>query len=226
MCGRVVWVWDAATGELVAKYVDPAQLDPETVQIMEKNRYNVPPASHLPFITGEADAEEVRIARWGVPIPKRPNGVFNTRIEGAYESPMWRAMIGRYHGLLPVKGFYEWRRGDKAPHFIQRADGQPMLLAAILGRRPVESEPQLCASIITCEPNETVARLHDRMPVIIEPDDAQDWLHPQTLGQEGVLRLARPAGDVLTMHRVTRDVNNTRNDRPDLIEPKEATLPR
>lgn len=218
MCGRVVYVWDAKTGRLIAKYDDGALDDPKRRHVLEKKRYNVPPASHLPFIVGRNGATRVEVARWGFPIPKRPNGVFNTRIETAAESPMWKGLLGKSHALLAARGFYEWRHdGREEPYFLHRSDGEPMLLAALVGVRRVEGNARLCASIVTCGPNPLVAALHDRMPVIVEEADAEGWLHPEA---DNWLDLARPAADgTLAMHEVSPDVNSTKNDRPDLAEP-------
>jgi putative SOS response-associated peptidase YedK len=221
LCGRVVWVWDAKTGMLIAKYDDHALDDPEIRHVLEKMRYNVPPASHLPVIQGIDGATRVTIARWGFPIRERPNGVFNTRIDNALESPLWRDVIGQSHCIFPVRGFYEWKRTARVnvPHYIHRQDDEPMLLAGLIGKRTVGDEHKWCASIVTCPPNALVAQLHDRMPVVLEPEAADEWLHPERIGVEGAMKLAAPAGDVLAMHEVTPDVNDTDNDAPHLREP-------
>lgn len=224
MCGRIVYVWDPKTKELVKKLVDDWDQDDEVVGVLQKRRYNVPPASHLPVVSGPDGARSIEVARWGFPIPQRPNGVFNTRMDRAFESAMWSTLIGKSHCLFPVKGFYEWRRDGKrkTPYFIHRADGETMLLAGLIGWRTWKDETLRCASVLTCEPNDLMAKVHDRMPVIIETGDAPDWL---AAGDVMARRLAVPAGDVLAMHQVSDDVNSTDNDRPDLPEPiGQATL--
>lgn len=223
MCGRIVWVWDDATGKLVKKIDEGALDDAKIRHILEKERYNIPPSSHLPVFAWHEDHAKVEIVRWGFPIPARPNGVFNTRIETAAESSMWRGMFGKSHCVFPVKGFYEWnQKGTKRAHFIQRKDGQPMLLAGVLGRRDVQGESELCASIITCKPNALLARVHDRMPVILEVTDLTKWL--AATGVEAALDLTVPAGDVLTMHVVSSEANSTQNDGPHLIKPIQRGL--
>jgi putative SOS response-associated peptidase YedK len=221
VAGRVVYVWDERTGALVVKYDDHAMKDEKVRHVLEKKRYNVPPASHLPILVGEGTGTKVRVARWGFPIPQRPNGVFNARIENVASSPMWKGLFGKSHGLFFLHGFYEWSdKGRKEPYFIHRNDGELLLLAALVGTRAIEGEPRLCASIITCEPNPQVGRIHDRMPVVIEEKDAASWLHPETAGLKQCMDLARPAGDgVLAFHEVGPDVNSFKNDRPDLMQP-------
>ena len=214
MCGRIVWVWDPITGEMLRKIVDDPEQDPDVVHVLHKQRYNVPPASHVPVIDGRG-APRMAVARWGFPIPQRPNGVFNTRIETAAESPMWRGLIGKSHCLFPVAGFYEWRRSGKqrVPFYIHRADGRPLLLGGLVQDRRVDGMGTTCASIVTCAPNAMMATVHDRMPVVVEEADAAAWLAGNAFD------LAVPAGDVLIKHQVGPDVGDTKNDRPELMQP-------
>ena len=219
MCGRIVWIWDAATGRLLRKIVDDPERDPAVDHVLRKRRYNVPPASHLPVIDGRG-APQMTVAKWGFPIPQRPNGVFNTRIETALESPMWRGLVGQSHCLWPVAGFYEWHRGRRrTPFFIHRADGDPMLIAGVIQDRAWQGEAKTFGSMLTCAPNAVMVGVHDRMPVVVEPDDARAWLDADV---DTALRLAVPAADdVLTMHRVGPDVGDTKNDHAELMEPVE-----
>ncbi len=222
MCGRVVWLWDPQTGMLIRRFDDEALDDPDVRHVMERNRYNVPPASHLPVIAGRGDRDKVEIARWGFPIPERPNGVFNTRIEKAFTSPMWGGLIAQHHCVFPVKGFYEWKRQGKVktPFFIARADGEVMLLGGLIGRRTWKGESLLCGSIVTCAPNEAMAEVHDRMPIVLTEDEAREWLHPDRAGVERVRELASPReGVALEVREVGARVNATVNDEPSLMEP-------
>lgn len=222
MCGRVVWVWDPATGELVARYDDQALEDPELARLLQLQRYNVPPTSTLPFILAAEGGTHVKAARWGFPVPGAPGGAFNTRVEAARSSPLWRTLLGSHHALLPVKGFYEWRRAGstRTPFFVHRADGAPMLLASLWGLREVDGEARTCASVVTCPANAAVAAVHDRMPVVLEAAEADAWLHPGDHGVEELLALADPAPeDILAMHPVSTAVNRTENDSPDLMKP-------
>ena len=72
--------------------------------------------------------------------------------------------------------------------------------------------------MLTCAPNDVMASVHNRMPVIIETENAVAWLHADAAT---AFDLAVPAGDVLTMHQVGPDVGDTKNDRPNLMEPVE-----
>ena len=214
------YTWDPKTQAMLSRISDVPfdDLDERTRHVLDKFRYNCPPASHLPVVTQVDGQAQVVVARWGFPMPKRWNGVFNTRVENV-DSPLWRSMWGASHGVFVVRGFYEWQGPKKVPQFLHRADGEPMALAALVGERQVQGEAKTCFSILTCPPNQVVAPVHDRMPIILEPDAARAWLAADA---DRAAELAVPCpDDVLTLHQVGPDVGSAKNDRPDLMEPIE-----
>lgn len=254
MCGRVVIVWDPKMQAWVTRHDaalardEPslerfdaqhgkAQRSPSKVDAEDAPgrtpHYNVGPRWPVGVVVApgawEAKPDGGFVtARWGFPLPGARKDVFNTQVERAFESPMWRGAIGKRHAVMPVTGFYEWDHDPghgKQPYFVTRADGEPMLLGAIVGQRhvkdPQHDERMLCASVVTTAPSATVATLHDRMPLILEPDEAERWLAPAALGQKGVLDLAAAVSgrDVVRMVPVGDAVNGTKADGPQLIEP-------
>jgi len=113
---------------------------------------------------------------------------------------------------VPVSGFFEWQKLDektKQPWYIYRADGKPLLFA---GLWEGDSERENF-TIITTRANEFMGMVHDRMPVILEPEQAHAWLRaPETA-------LLAPAADgVLTAHKVSTRVNSPKNNDPSIIE--------
>jgi putative SOS response-associated peptidase YedK len=114
--------------------------------------------------------------------------------------------------VLPVSGFYEWKKdaaGGKQPYYITRADGQPVYFAGLWDcwRDELES-----CTILTCRPNAEMAKVHSRMPCILEPERIAGWLSPEMEDPEQVAGFLAPAADgVLQMHPVSRRVNNARN---------------
>jgi putative SOS response-associated peptidase YedK len=133
--------------------------------------------------------------------------------------------------LIPADGFYEWKnvpgQKDKQPMYVTRTDGEPLAFAGLweLWRPKGAAEgddSQLLRSctIITGDPNDTMAQIHDRMPVIL-PQRAWDaWLDPANgdLGTLGELLVPAPS-ELITYHPVSTAVNNVRTDGPELIEP-------
>lgn len=225
MCGRIVIVYDAALGRWVTQRDAAWEECPATAAQLRRSRYNVTPRSPVVVMVG-GRAPALEVARWGIPFPGGRHDVINTRIEGAFESPLWRGLIGKRHCIIPVTGFYEWDHasGSGQPHFFQRSDGNIMALAGLAGPRSVNGEERLCFSIVTCPSNQKVAALHDRMPVILETGDEAAWLAPEEAGTDGLLELAVPAADgVLKEHAVSAEVNQVGADAPALIRPVPAS---
>jgi len=197
--------------------------------------WNVGPQRRL---FGVAEHDGVRVLdryRWGLlpgwaKDPAMANRLFNARGETVAEKPSFRAAFKKRPCLIPVDGFYEWdhRPGaNKQPHFFTRVDAEPLLLAGLYEywRDPVGPEDapsvQTC-TVITTTPSDDMDEIHDRMPVIIEPADAGDWLDVGAAGPDERLHLIRPARvGTLQHYGVDPAVGSVRNDGPQLIEPAE-----
>lgn len=230
VCGRFVQVWDAQLQRFVQVYL-PTWKEEETVlkdiQSQLSRGYNVPPTRKVLSLAAPGGTPKVEMARWGFRVTIRAESgmpvereVFNTRIEEAYEKPMWKGLVGKSHAVVPVQGFYEWSGPPslREPHFITRADGELMLMAAVTGMRDTPTGRDACVSVVTCGPNAFMEPIHNRMPVILEPGKVDDWLHPESLGTEGVLDLAVPTNASLREHRVSERVNSVENNDADLVK--------
>jgi putative SOS response-associated peptidase YedK len=130
----------------------------------------------------------------------------------------FKAAYAKRRCLLPVDGFFEWKkvRKEKRPYLIGMADGEPFTLAELWEnwKDPETSAWVRTFTILTTEANELVATLHDRMPVILAPDDRDRWLTDPDPAD-----LIRPyPADLMTMWPVSPEVNSVKNDRPELLE--------
>ena len=201
-------------------------------------------AKHEP---AERDADEregvreLRVVRWGlVPFWAKDISIgsrlINARAETVASKPAFRRAFARHRCLLPADGFYEWEKsGDaksprKQPYYIRREDGGVLAFAGLyeLWRdkdRP-DDDPDSwlwTATIITTRAEDEVGRIHDRMPMVIEPDRWADWLDPAGASAEALHGLMTPAASVhLTTYPVSTEVNSVRNNGPGLIEPMEG----
>lgn len=128
-------------------------------------------------------------------------------------APGTRELVDMEWGLVPADGFYEWRQGDdkpKQPYWIRLKEGEPMAFAGIWEHWEGE---------IDGEPNDLVGRLHNRMPVILAPEDWGLWLDPEIKEQEALQPLLQPyPPDQMEAIPVSRRVNSPSNDDPGLIE--------
>ncbi|MCP4417290.1 MAG: SOS response-associated peptidase [Chloroflexi bacterium] len=193
-------------------------------------RYNIAPSQPVAAIRrGENGEREFTFFRWGL-IPswakdiKFGSRMINARSETVAEKPSFRAAFKRRRCLIPADGFYEWQKlgNGKQPMFIRPAEGEkrPFALAGLweVWRDSEGSALQTC-TILTTRPNELMAPIHKRMPVIVEPEDFDLWLHPEPNPEQG-LHLLRPYPALkMTAYPVSTIVNNPRNDVPDCIQP-------
>ncbi len=220
MCGRIVWRFDSVLQQWMKSWLedDEAYRAALAEPAVSEDRYNINPGSMIPVARIAGDRHIVETRKWAFPMDGRY--IFNTRIESAFTSPMWQTPMREGRCLVPVTGFYEWRRQGKtkAPFFIHRADKQPMILAAVSGWREHRGEQTPCVSVVTTEPFGVVARLHDRMPVVLEPDGAALWAAPDT-PHEALRALASPESDMLEAYPVSTRVNDQSHEGAELIRP-------
>ena len=176
MCGRYSFIVPAPTIEqrFGAKFTEPTPPN-----------YNAAPSQRLPIITNTAP-DQIQLLSWGlVPAwshdPAGGPKPINARAETLAEKPSFRMLLARRRCLVLADGFYEWQAtpAGKVPHRILLRDEQPFAFAGLwdewLDRATGELHPTF--TIITTEPNELMAGIHNRMPVILPTRAAeQAWL--------------------------------------------------
>jgi putative SOS response-associated peptidase YedK len=177
-------------------------------------RHDVRPTQPVPVVVLSEQARHFMLMRWGfIPGFVRDEKEFplliNARSETAYEKPSFRNAIRRRRCLFIADAFYEWLKLDekgrkKQPYRIARPSGEPLAFGGIHETWSKDgSEIDTCA-ILTTGANATLAAIHERMPVILDPKDFDAWLAPET-AQDDVLRLMRPiSDDVLAMQPISR----------------------
>ena len=198
----------------------------EEAKIEQEARYNVAPTDPVLAIRLNADGErEPGILRWGlIPHFADPDDfgrlLINARAETVAEAQVFRDAFLTHRCLIVADGFYEWRAEEtgKKPVWITRPSREPFAFAGLWAEahRADGSSVHSC-TIVTCEPGDVVAPIHDRMPVILEQADEADWLDPET-GDERLQALLALTDD-LTVTEVSDAVNDVRQDGPTLIEP-------
>ena len=148
--------------------------------------------------------------------------LINARSETVAEKPAYRAAFKARRCLIPVDGFYEWKREGrgKVPFFLQMRDERLFSLAGLWEWwRPKEGKAVESCTVITTEPNDVLRPIHDRMPVIVSPTDFERWLDPMNQNVDELKSLLRPyPPDEMTARQVSRHVNNPRNNGPECIQ--------
>jgi len=194
--------------------------------------YNICPTNQVPVVMHE-DQRRLVSMRWGF-IPfwyKTPQDgplLINARAETLADKPAFRSAARERRCLLPASGFYEWQKGEggkRLPWYACRRDGAPMALAGIWQRwhppHAADGEPQTGEALTTClivtaDANHELAPIHDRMPVVLSPDQWGLWLGEEGKGAAALMRPA-PEGALCT-YRVSTEVNSSRASGPRLIE--------
>jgi putative SOS response-associated peptidase YedK len=149
---------------------------------------------------------------WSKPLKEMRMATFNARAETVAEKPMFRDAFKKRRCLIPASGYYEWQDtpSGKQPYYFTRRDGHVMTIAGLWSNwkdKTTGEDLKSCTMVIT-EPNKFVADVHDRMPVILEARDFEQW---ERGDGKDASALMRPAGeDMLQKWPVSKRVNSSR----------------
>jgi putative SOS response-associated peptidase YedK len=200
-----------------------------------KTRFNIAPGSKIPAIRKGAEANEALELRWGlVPawsktLEPQAAKLANARGETLAEKPSFRESFKQRRCVVAASGFFEWEEkgGRKMPWLFSRRDGEPLLFAGLWESwRSGEGELLESCAIVTTSPNALLARIHDRMPVILEEEGARSWLESGPERSAALQELLRPLpADTLQGLAVDPWVNSVRHDDERCIAPYTETAP-
>ena len=220
MCGRFT---QAMSWQRIHRlYQMPRQMPLLNLQ----TRYNGCPTQEFLSIRLEGPERTAAKLRWGL-VPgwardaKMGVRCINARAETVHKLPAFRAAFKRRRCLVPSDGWFEWRRegSGKQPYFISAATEEPVSFAGLWERREGAGEPIETFTILTTAASPELVDIHPRQPSVIRPEDFDEWLAPGTT-QERRLELVRtPWEGPYNQWRVSRRVNSSRNEGPDLVQP-------
>ena len=199
---------------------------PETPDLAP--RFNVAPTQPVATVLVLTGDRQFRMMRWGL-VPSWAkdlsigNRMINARAETIVEKPSFRTALRERRCIVMADGFYEWehKAQPRRPFHIVNKDGTPLGFAGLWERwKPPEGDPIESCTIITTTANELVGKLHDRMPVILEPGDYDLWLDPSVREPERVLPLLRqyPAKKMESFP-VSTLVNSPAHESPECLKP-------
>jgi putative SOS response-associated peptidase YedK len=192
--------------------------------------FNAAPTQQLPVIRARSGQDPaLALLRWGL-IPswakdaKIGRSLFLARAKTAAVKPAFRAAFRRRRCLVPMAGYYEWQKtpAGKVPHFIHLLNAEQFAAAGLYeywpgwdGKDAVES-----FTVITTDPNEMIAKIHDRMPVILPGQAHMEWLDPENERMDALQRLLKPyPAEEMRAYPVSSRVNNAKHEGPELVEP-------
>lgn len=244
MCGRFAFYQE----------IEPLIDDLDAVDLSDPDlraRWNIPPTVPIHIVTESIDKETgevlraLRVARWGLlpPFAKElafSSRTFNARRETLAEKPSFRGQLAKHRGIVPMNGYFEWRRDTKGkrtkePFYITPADGSLLYMAALVSwwKGPGSHEGPaaspdgswlLSASVITREASGDLAEIHDRTPVMLTREAVDAWLDTgmddRSAAQAFILDDVHLIDDgTLEVRPVDAEVGNVRNQGSHLIDP-------
>ena len=196
-----------------------------------KPRYNIAPTQQVLVVKSDGTNRELVQMKWGL-IPhwaKAPaigNRLINARAETLYDKPAYRDPFNLRRCLVPCDTFYEWKAlaSGRQPVAFSLADDALFALAALWDAwiNPETRERVESVVLITTAPNELVSTVHNRMPVILQPNDEELWL---TGAPSAAANLLKPYPGEMKAKEVSQRLNSAAYDGPDLLLPPTSDLP-
>lgn len=190
-------------------------------------KYNIPPMSYAPVFLRHPESKQLELfpCLWGLvpswwkkPLSEKKFSTFNAKSETAHEAASFRGSFRHKRCLIPVSGFYEWsgEKGSKVPFAIGLRNRRWFCFAGLWDCVLIDGSELYTFTVLTTTPNDVMAGIHTRMPVIIHPENYDEWLNGD-YRDLGHLFEPFPAAD---MHAwpVNAKVGNVRNQGPELIE--------
>jgi putative SOS response-associated peptidase YedK len=230
MCGR--FTYKLTWAEIVKLY----RLTLDQPARNTQPRYNICPTTAIDTVVSSEGKRALVPMRWGLipswwskPLKEMRLATFNARAETVATKPMFRDAFEGNRCLIPASGYYEWHEGPggKQPYYFTRRDGQPITFAGLWStwRDKEAGNNLLSCTIVITKPNDFVAEVHDRMPVMLEAKEFEQWVFGDA---KDATALMKPAGErVLQKWPVSKRVNSSRapDDDASLIEPIETATP-
>ena len=223
MCGRFT---NKAKPEQVEKEFKLGRINPNLFQ----PRFNIAPAQMIDVVFEPETERIISQLKWGlVPFWAKDesigNKLINARAETVSEKPSFREAFKSRRCIIPASGFYEWKRqsaGAKQPFYFYMKEKEVFGFAGLWETwidKQTGEELETC-TIITTEANDVLKPVHDRMPVILKPEDYNEWLDSKEKNTEKLQKFLAPypAGE-MDSYAVSRSVNIPDTDSPALIEP-------
>ena len=237
MCGRYAAARDSVE---IADWFEVEELP--TTDLMP--RYNLTPTSQAYIVVEEGGVRALQVARWGL-VPSwskdesRASRMINARSETVAEKPAFRSAFRRRRCLVPADGYYEWQAhggngqrqpgpnkpgpdkpGPKQPFYIHRGDDGQLAFAGLFEDWVGPDGPMRTFCLLTQDAVQALSSIHDRMPVIVQPNAWQRWLDPACATVHELLdEVLVTSSTGLEVYPVSTQVNRPGNDDPSLISP-------
>ena len=228
MCGRFTLFLS------IAEITD--EFEVYDVDWIQEPSYNIAPGQNIAGVLKKDGDKSLTTLRWGL-IPhwaKEENigyRMINARAETLTQKPTFSRPFKTQRCIIPANGFYEWKQDivsrKKTPFYIKLSSGKPMGFAGLYDTwKSKEGNIITSCTIITTKPNALIGQLHNRMPVILEPNSREMWLDKTIQEPQELIPLLKPYdADEMAMYEVSKMVNSIKYNGPDCIKPVEHIDP-
>jgi len=198
MCGRFCIA--ASPGELKERY---GIFIPKDYSM----RYNISPGRKILIITKESQKYKADMREWGIS-SDIAHRIINARIETVHKKPLFKSLFDKNRCLVPASGYFEWRSDGnrKTPFYFTSPSGALISFAGLVHPNPTGDQ----VVILTTDAKHPYSRIHDRMPVILEPSDEHKYLSDGEISY---------ISKTLNYYEVSSMVNQVKLDNPDLVKP-------
>ena len=197
-------------------------------------RYNIAPTQDIGVVCVDEDGtRRFRMMRWGLlpPFARDPKAgppMINARAEGVAKNSAYKRAFAERRCLVPADGFYEWTgpKGARRPFLLRPRKGGLIAFAGIWERWRDRAGNEIdSVAIITCDSNAVVARLHDRMPVVLRPEHYEAWLDCKRTDVTAAQEMLKPApDDLLEAIEVHPKINDSKREEPGIQQPLQTQL--
>jgi putative SOS response-associated peptidase YedK len=187
-------------------------------------RYNIAPTQDVAAIISDGRERRIGFLKWGLIHPWAVNAKssmrpINARAETLLVNRRFRSLVPKKRCIIPADGFFEWQRNTKQPMRIRLKGRDVFAFAGIYDTWHGPDGQKISSfAIITCAPNQFMATIHDRMPVILNEAGVNLWLDRSVTDPELLTSILRPTDEEMYAYPVHPMVGNVRNDRPQCIE--------
>jgi putative SOS response-associated peptidase YedK len=224
MCGRFTLFADF--NEIIDRFAIMATIEEE----LYNPSFNIAPSHSVLSVINDGQKNRLGYLKWGLIPPwakdeKIGFKLINARAETIAEKPSFRDAFKKRRCLIIADSFYEWKRSSddktKKPMRIKLKDNQLFAMAGLWERwkSPLGKTVYSC-SVITTAPNKLMEDIHNRMPVILTPEDEKVWLNSNTNDLNHLHQLLKPLSeDLMEAYEVSQLVNSPKNNSPNLIQP-------
>jgi putative SOS response-associated peptidase YedK len=222
MCGR--YTYKLSWQQIVNLY---RLTQPEAPPALLKPSYNVAPTDLMPIIRPAGNGRELLMAGWGlVPywlppdqLKKSAYATINARSDRVQTAPTYREPFRKRRCLVPASGWYEWQKitpKQKQPYHF-RPKAEPFAFGGVYDVWNADGKSRIVSfAIITTQAAPGLAQYHDRMPLVLDESQFEDWMRGPP---ERAAEMMKPYAAEIEAWKVAADVGSVRNNRPDLMEP-------